>query len=67
MFARALVGYATMDAEAMGLDTFIQPVIKRGRKKHYIMLNDTGDQTTRIRLDKAMYSQKAIVSRGTTC
>ncbi|KAH7635785.1 hypothetical protein B0T09DRAFT_390551 [Sordaria sp. MPI-SDFR-AT-0083] len=62
MFARALVGYAIadvrvtamMDAEAMGLDTFIQRVIERGRKKRYIMLNDTGDQTTRIRLDKAI-------------
>ncbi|KAK3356089.1 hypothetical protein B0H65DRAFT_390595, partial [Neurospora tetraspora] len=67
MFARALVGYATMDAEAMGRDTFIERVIEGGRKKRYITLNDTGGQATRIRLDRAMYSQKAIVSRGTTC
>ncbi|KAH7629789.1 hypothetical protein B0T09DRAFT_399404 [Sordaria sp. MPI-SDFR-AT-0083] len=63
MFARALVGYATMDAEAMGRDTFIE----REKKKRYITLNDTGGKATRIRLDRAMYSQKAIVSRGTTC
>ncbi|KAK3948273.1 hypothetical protein QBC32DRAFT_63046 [Pseudoneurospora amorphoporcata] len=63
MFARALVGYATMDAEAMGLDTFI----KRENGQRYIMLNDTGGQSKRIGLDRAMYSQKAIVSRGTTC
>ncbi|KAH7633172.1 serine/threonine-protein kinase Sgk2 [Sordaria sp. MPI-SDFR-AT-0083] len=67
MFARALVGYATMDAKAMGLDTFIERVIEGGKKKRYITLNDTGGQATRIRLDRAMYSQKAIVSRGTTC
>ncbi|KAH7636054.1 hypothetical protein B0T09DRAFT_354408 [Sordaria sp. MPI-SDFR-AT-0083] len=67
MFARALVGYATMDAEAMGRDTFIERVIEGGRKNRYITLTGTGGQATRIRLNRAMYSQKAIVSRGTTC
>ncbi|KAH7629119.1 hypothetical protein B0T09DRAFT_358110 [Sordaria sp. MPI-SDFR-AT-0083] len=67
MFARALVSYATMDAEAMGRDTFIERVIKGGRKNRYITLTDTGGQAMRIRLNRAMYSQKAIVNRGTTC
>ncbi|KAI0448354.1 serine/threonine-protein kinase Sgk2 [Xylaria acuta] len=50
-FARAFIGYTTMDDDAMGLDTFIE------REDGYRY----------VRLDKAMVRQKAIVCRGTTC
>ncbi|KAI1820770.1 serine/threonine-protein kinase Sgk2 [Xylaria intraflava] len=67
-FARALVGYATMDDDAMGLDMFIE----REDKHHYITLNDAVDEDTvgketRIRLVGPIVRQKAIVCRGTTC
>ena len=62
-FARALVGYTTMDDDAMGLDTFIE----REDGRRYATLSDASENQTRIRLDKAMVRQKAIVCRGTTC
>ncbi|KAI1271451.1 serine/threonine-protein kinase Sgk2 [Xylaria sp. FL0933] len=62
-FARAFVGYSTMDDAAMGLDTFIE----RNGKHRYITVDDASGNSTRIRLDKAMVHQKAIVCRGTTC
>ncbi|KAJ4392640.1 hypothetical protein N0V85_006913 [Neurospora sp. IMI 360204] len=63
MFARALVGYVTMDSDAMGLDTFIE----REGQQRYIKLNDTYGKEMRIRLNKAIHRPKAIVCRGTTC
>ncbi|KAL7938215.1 serine/threonine-protein kinase Sgk2 [Trichoderma chlorosporum] len=57
-FARAFVGYATMNDEAMGLDTFMEQV--GGHR--YVTLDNK-----RFRLDKAMVKQRAIVCRGTTC
>ncbi|KAL7963196.1 serine/threonine-protein kinase Sgk2 [Trichoderma compactum] len=57
-FAQAFVGYTTMDDDALGLDTFI----KREGKHRYLCLDDS-----RVRLDKAMVRQRAIVCRGTTC
>ncbi|KAK1251548.1 hypothetical protein MKX07_007027 [Trichoderma sp. CBMAI-0711] len=62
-FARTLVGYATMDDEAMGLDTFMERV--GGHR--YLTLDDANGGEKRIRLDKAMVRQRAIVCRGTTC
>lgn len=89
-FARALVGYATMDDDAMGLDTFIE----RENGCRYVRLDDasgnvalddasgnvtlddaSGNVTLdnasgneiRVRLDKAMVRQRAIVCCGTTC
>ncbi|KAI1319102.1 hypothetical protein F5Y16DRAFT_391182, partial [Xylariaceae sp. FL0255] len=63
IFARALVGYATMDGDAIGLDTFLEQ-----EDKHlYITLNDIDEQETRVRLVRPMVRQKAIVCRGTTC
>jgi hypothetical protein len=62
-FARALVGYATMDDDLMGLDTFIE----RRDEHRYVTLDDANGKETRVRLDKAMVRQKAIVCRGTTC
>ncbi|KHN95316.1 serine/threonine-protein kinase Sgk2 [Metarhizium album ARSEF 1941] len=62
-FARALVGYATMDDDAMGLDTFI----KRGDACRHVILDDASGNAMTVRLDKAMVRQRAIVCRGTTC
>ncbi|KAK9444885.1 serine/threonine-protein kinase Sgk2 [Metarhizium brunneum] len=62
-FARALVGYATMDDDAMGLDTFIE----RGDSCRHVTLDDASGNEMRVRLDKAMVRQRAIVCRGTTC
>lgn len=63
-FARALVGYATMDNSALGLDTFIQ----RTNGCRYVTLNDcVSNSEVRFTLKKAMVRQKAIVCRGTTC
>ncbi|KID82013.1 serine/threonine-protein kinase Sgk2 [Metarhizium guizhouense ARSEF 977] len=62
-FARALVRYATMDDDAMGLDTFIE----RGDACRHVTLDDASGNEMRVRLDKAMVRQRAIVCRGTTC
>ncbi|KKF93904.1 hypothetical protein CFO_g3736 [Ceratocystis platani] len=62
-FARALVGYATMDDDIMGLDTFME----RRDGHRYVTLDDASGKETRLRLDKLMIRQKAIVCRGTTC
>ncbi|EHK22262.1 uncharacterized protein TRIVIDRAFT_191091 [Trichoderma virens Gv29-8] len=61
--ARALVGYSTMDDNAMGLDTFTE----RKDDRHYVTL-DGGDSTEmRVRLVRPIVRRNAIVSRGTTC
>ncbi|KAL2888559.1 serine/threonine-protein kinase Sgk2 [Ceratocystis lukuohia] len=62
-FARALVGYATMDDDTMGLDTFME----RRDGHRYVTLDDASGKETRLRLDKLIIRQKAIVCRGTTC
>lgn len=62
-FARALVGYATMDDNAMGLDTFIE----REGKHYYVTVDDLNSNETRIRLSRPIVRQRAIVCRGTTC
>ncbi|KAL2884582.1 Protein kinase domain protein [Ceratocystis lukuohia] len=62
-FVRALVGYATMDDDTMGLDTFME----RQDGYRYVTLDDASGKETRLRLDKLMIRQKAIVCRGTTC
>ncbi|KND86475.1 hypothetical protein TOPH_08888 [Tolypocladium ophioglossoides CBS 100239] len=62
-FARAFVGYCTMDDDAMGLDTFIE----REYGHRYITLDDTSGGETRLRLAQAIVRQRAIVCRGTTC
>ncbi|KAG6041968.1 hypothetical protein E4U17_001609 [Claviceps sp. LM77 group G4] len=61
--ARALVGYATMDDNMMGLDTFVE----RQDGHRYVTLDDASGKEARLRLDKAMVRQRAIVCRGTTC
>ncbi|KAI0838871.1 serine/threonine-protein kinase Sgk2 [Hypoxylon sp. FL0890] len=62
-FARAFIGYTTMDDDAMGLDTFI----KREDGHLYVTLNDVNGKETKVRLAKAIVRPKAIVCRGTTC
>ncbi|KAG6147517.1 hypothetical protein E4U37_007957 [Claviceps purpurea] len=62
-FARALVGYTTMDDDALGLGT----VIERQDGHRHITLDDASGKETRLRLDKAVNRCRAIVSRGTTC
>uniref|UniRef100_A0A0B7K8U1 EKC/KEOPS complex subunit BUD32 n=1 Tax=Bionectria ochroleuca TaxID=29856 RepID=A0A0B7K8U1_BIOOC len=67
-FARALVGYATMDDEPMGLDLFIERETDAESKEHrHVTLDDANDNATRVRLVEAMVRQKAVVCRGTTC
>ncbi|KAG6004296.1 hypothetical protein E4U21_001193 [Claviceps maximensis] len=61
--ARALVGYATMDDDTMGLDMFVE----RQDGHRYVTLDDASGKETRVRLEKPMVRQKAIVCRGTTC
>lgn len=62
-FARALVGYATMDDATMGLDMFIE----RKHGHHCVTLNDANDRETSMRLGRPIVRQKAVVCRGTTC
>ncbi|KAM4063600.1 kinase [Hirsutella rhossiliensis] len=62
-FARALVGYATMSDDAMGLDTFIE----REEGHRYATLEDASSNETRVRLEELIVRQCAIVCRGTTC
>lgn len=52
-----------MGDNLMGLDTFVER--KDGHR--YVKLDDASGKETRLRLDKAMVRQKAIVCRGTTC
>ncbi|KAK7414093.1 hypothetical protein QQX98_007036 [Neonectria punicea] len=63
-FARALVGYATISNDEMGLDTFIEREDAAGR---YATLDCTGGKETKVQLVNAMVRQRAIVSRATTC
>ncbi|KAJ3577897.1 hypothetical protein NPX13_g2667 [Xylaria arbuscula] len=62
-FARAFIGYTTMDDDAMGLDTFIEREVGH----RYVTLDDANGKQTKVRLDNAMVRQKGIVCRGTTC
>lgn len=62
-FARSIVGYTTMDDNVMGLDTFVE----REDGCRYVTLSDASGNETKIRLDRAMVRQKAIVCCGTTC
>jgi hypothetical protein len=52
-----------MDDDAMGLDTFVQ---QEGTHRS-VTLDDADGNEKRIKLEKAMVRQRAIVCRGTTC
>jgi hypothetical protein len=52
-----------MNNDSMGLNTFVE----RQDKHRYIILDDANKEAIRIRLNKAMIKQNAIVCRGTTC
>ncbi|KAL7937847.1 serine/threonine-protein kinase Sgk2 [Trichoderma chlorosporum] len=63
-FARAFVGYATMDEEMMGLDTFIER--KKGHR--YVAVGDKNGKEAQIELKELLVRrQRAVVCRGTTC
>jgi len=62
-FARAFVGYATMDNEALGLDTFVEQMYGHD----HVSVHDAGGSTKSIRLGRLIVRQNAIVCRGTTC
>ncbi|KAI0190238.1 serine/threonine-protein kinase Sgk2 [Xylaria flabelliformis] len=64
-FTRVLVRYATMDNNALGLDTFIEKA-----QKDQVTLYDANSTTEgemTINLTERFVKQNAIVSRGTTC
>ncbi|KAI0447839.1 hypothetical protein F4803DRAFT_185084 [Xylaria telfairii] len=72
-FACALVGYATMSPELMGLDTFISRNGPRtiecervGNGRGNRRGNRVGEKV-KFTLDKAIVKRNAIVCRGTTC
>ncbi|KAK2603987.1 hypothetical protein QQS21_003823 [Conoideocrella luteorostrata] len=62
-FACAIIGYATMDDDAMGLATFIE----RENGHRHVTLDDSSGNEIRVRLDRPMIRQKAIACRGTAC
>ena len=64
-FIRAIAGYAMMDDEELGLDTFTE-LDDRGR---FITISeDATGKENRMRLDEAPFvKQRAVVCRGTTC
>ncbi|KAK2590651.1 hypothetical protein QQS21_011664 [Conoideocrella luteorostrata] len=62
-FARALVAYATMDNEAMGLDRSIE-----WKDSHRYMTVERADgKDERVELKDLLVKQRAVVCRGTTC
>ncbi|KAI0855673.1 serine/threonine-protein kinase Sgk2 [Xylaria cubensis] len=71
LFARASIGYATMDNNALGRDVFIKQAQEIGKYRQVILYdaNSSTDETTTttIGLAEPLISQNAIVSRGTTC
>jgi hypothetical protein len=62
-FARAIVAYATMDSEAMGLDKSIE--WKNGHR--YIAVEGADGKDERVELKHLLVKQRAVVCRGTTC
>ncbi|KAH8707831.1 hypothetical protein BB8028_0002g05710 [Beauveria bassiana] len=61
--ARALVAYATMADDAMGLDLSIE-----WKKSHrYITVEDGNGNDKRVELKGLLVRQRAVVCRGTTC
>ncbi|OAA51794.1 serine/threonine-protein kinase Sgk2 [Metarhizium rileyi] len=62
-FARALVAYATMDDESMGLDKSID--WESGSR--YITIQNADGKSERVKLEQLLVKQRAVVCRGTTC
>jgi len=61
---RALVGYAFMSNEELGLDTFI---VRKGNKHTIIFENDVGGKKRKLELDQEPFVKQWAVCRGTTC
>ncbi|KAI1132176.1 serine/threonine-protein kinase Sgk2 [Nemania abortiva] len=77
-FARALVSYATMDDDAMGLDTFIKRENiydatldirskETGAYRYITLDDDVNGNETRFRMAGLVARPVAVVGRGTTC
>lgn len=67
-FGRALVGYATMDQAALGLDIFIES--QQDSPQVTLDNADTGKDSNKelcIQLTDLLVKRNAIVGRGTTC
>jgi len=62
-FARAFVRYATIDNNTIGLNTFI----KRENSYCYITLENANCKETKVRLNKAIVKQNAIICCRTAC
>ncbi|KND90070.1 hypothetical protein TOPH_05277 [Tolypocladium ophioglossoides CBS 100239] len=62
-FARALVAYATMGDDAMGLDLSIE--WKKGHR--YFTAEDVKGNNKQVELNTLLVRQRAVVCRGTTC
>ncbi|KAL8698069.1 MAG: hypothetical protein Q9201_006780 [Fulgogasparrea decipioides] len=64
-FIRAIAGYAMMDDEELGLDTFTE-LDDKGR--FTTISEDATGKENRMRLDETSFvKQRAVVCRGTTC
>ena len=64
-FIQAITGYALMDDEELGLDTFTE---MHNEGRFITISNDAAEKENRIQLDKAPFvKQRAVVCRGTTC
>ena len=64
-FIRAIAGYAMMDDEELGLDTFTE-LDETGR--FITITKDATETENRMQLDEAPFvKQRAVVCRGTTC
>ncbi|KAI0195354.1 serine/threonine-protein kinase Sgk2 [Xylaria flabelliformis] len=64
-FARAFIGYATMDDDAMGLDIFMK---QENGCRSIALTNANNEEEVDVKLgNNWMVRQTAVVSRGTTC
>ncbi|KAI9807483.1 MAG: hypothetical protein M1825_005423 [Sarcosagium campestre] len=58
-----LVGYSTMNDDAMGLDTFIEQIYGH----RYVTVEDASGDEKRMKLKQLLVRGRAIVCRGATC
>ncbi len=64
-FIRAIVGYAMMSDEGLGLDTFVE---RDGEDRFITIIEDVTGKERRLQLEQdPIVIQRAIVCRGTNC
>ena len=64
-FIKAITGYALMDDEELGLDTFAE---LKDKGRYITISTDATGKKRRMQLDEAPFvRQRAVVCRGTTC